>query len=92
MLAQLNAVKLGMGFAYLFCFLADNDPQLVRLPEATTEKKIAAWALTHPDLIATERVRVCVRFLVDAIFEYKQMISGNAVGLKRRADWNVLLC
>jgi len=80
MLAHLNAVKAGMGFAHLFCFLADSDPALVRLPEATTDRAITTWAVTHPDVIATERVRVCVRFLVDAIFEHERNIGGNAVG------------
>jgi DNA-binding transcriptional LysR family regulator len=76
MLAQLNAVKAGLGFAYLMCFLADSEPGLVRLPDAGPEQTIPAWALTHPDMIATERVRVCVRFLVDAIFEREHMIRG----------------
>ncbi|MGR3290331.1 MAG: hypothetical protein ACU0C9_03950 [Paracoccaceae bacterium] len=61
MLVHMNAVKAGMGMAYLFCFLADTDPDLVRLPKATTDKAITAWALTHPDVMMTERVRDCVR-------------------------------
>ena len=80
MQVHLNAVKAGMGFAYLLCFLADNEPELVRLPGATTENVIATWALTHPDTIATERVRVCVRFLVNAIFERESLIRGDEFG------------
>jgi DNA-binding transcriptional LysR family regulator len=79
MLAQLNAVKAGLGFAYLMCFLADSEPGLERLPGAGPEKTIPAWALTHPDVIATERVRVCVRYLVDAIFEREQVIGGKGL-------------
>jgi len=77
MLAQLNAVKASMGFAHLFCFLADKEPLLARLPKATTDQKITAWALTHPDMIATERVRVCVKFLVDEIFKHEHLIGGE---------------
>ena len=74
--AQLNAAKEGMGIASLGCFLADRDSGLVRVPPATPKKGRPAWVLTHPDLITTERVRVCVRFLVEAIFKHETQIAG----------------
>ena len=75
--AHLQAVKSGMGFAYLFCFMADRDKDLVRLPQADTDKGVTAWILTHPDMIATERVRVCTRYLVDAIQKQEPMLQGQ---------------
>lgn len=77
MLAHYNAVKAGMGFGYLFFFLADSDPDLVRISETETDQAITVWALTHPDIVATERVRVCVRFLVEEISKLEERISGR---------------
>lgn len=68
MLAQVNAVKAGLGFGYLFCFLADADPELVRLPKSPTDKVITSWVVTHPDTTSTERVRVCARYITEAIW------------------------
>jgi len=75
--AQLEAVKEGLGFAYLFCFMADSEPRLIRIPGEITQILVPAWVLTHPDLISTERVRVCVRFLVDAIFKHERQLRGQ---------------
>ncbi len=76
MLVHLNAVKAGMGFAYLLCFLADTEETLVRLSDTTSMKMIPAWVLTHPDLTATERVRMCARYIVDAIHKQENQIRG----------------
>lgn len=78
MLAHFNAVKAGMGFGYLFCYLADAEPGLKRISQATSDQAITAWALTHPDTVATERVRVCVRFLVEEMRRQEQRILGRA--------------
>lgn len=75
-LALQEAVKAGLGFAYLFCFTADNDPKLVRLPDIEMQF-IPAWILTHPDSIATERVKVFTRFLWDALNQDSDLIQGN---------------
>lgn len=79
MQAQQSAVKAGMGIAYLNCFAADTEPELVRLADPKVAHSLPTWALTHPDLVATERVRVCVRFLVEAIFEREDQIRGSNI-------------
>ena len=71
-----EAVKAGLGFAYLFCFTADKDPQLTRLPNID-KQYIPAWILTHPDSVATERVKVFARFLWDELNADVERISGN---------------
>jgi len=78
MQAQQSAIKAGMGFGYLNCFTADADPQLVRLTQPNAAHALPTWALTHPDLVATERVRVAVRFLVDAFFRHEAQIQGTS--------------
>lgn len=77
MLVQFNAVKAGLGFGHLLCFLADTDPELVRLPNSSSDKTIPAWVMTHPDLASTERVRVCARYLAEAIWKMEKMIRGS---------------
>ena len=75
--AQIQAVKAGLGFAYLFCFMADLEPGLIRVPGDADQKLIPAWILTHPDLVTTERVRMCVRFLREAIFRHESQLRGQ---------------
>lgn len=77
MLAHLNAVKAGLGFGYLFCFLADTDPELELLQNSPTDKAITTWVVTHPDLASTERVRVCARYLTEAIWKMENKIRGS---------------
>ncbi|WP_028863624.1 LysR family transcriptional regulator [Psychromonas aquimarina] len=77
--SQLQAVKAGMGFAYLFCFMADQESELIRVPSEASLKYIPAWILTHPDLVSTERVRVCVRYLVEAIFKCESLLKGQKI-------------
>ncbi|OUR73772.1 hypothetical protein A9Q77_05195 [Marinomonas sp. 42_23_T18] len=71
-----EAVKAGLGFAYLFSFTAEKEPQLERLNGAEMQF-IPAWILTHPDSIATERVKVFARFLWSALNEEAELISGK---------------
>lgn len=77
MMAHQSAIKAGMGFGYLFQFLADPDPELVMLPHSPTHRGMSTWVVTHPDLASTERVRVCARFLVDAMWELERQITGT---------------
>jgi DNA-binding transcriptional LysR family regulator len=76
-MAQIAAIKAGMGIGMLGCFLADREPDLVRVPGVDVGKGRQAWVLTHPDLKTTERVRVCVRFLFDAVAKHTDLISGR---------------
>lgn len=77
MQTHIEAVKAGMGFGYLFCFVADPEAALMRLPNAPIQQ-VNAWVLTHPDMTSTERVRICARFLKEAIWEQEMQISGQA--------------
>lgn len=79
--SHLQALKNGLGFTNLFCFVGDADPELVRLPGQEQLKFMPVWILTHPDLITTERVRVCVRFLLDALKQYEKQLRGETSSL-----------
>ncbi len=75
-LAQVEAAKAGLGVAILPCFVGDATPELMRVPDAGVYKSRQGWVLTHPDLKTTERVRTCVRFLVDAIQGHAELVTG----------------
>lgn len=75
--AHLQAVKAGLGCSILFCFIGDKEPSLVRLPGQTKLKSSPCWILTHPDLLTTERVRVFVRFLREAIYKREFELNGS---------------
>lgn len=80
LLAQVEAVKAGLGMAILPCFLGDADPALMRVPGAGIIEGRPGWVLTHPDLKTSERVRACVRFLVQKIETHTPLVSGHLEG------------
>lgn len=75
--AHLQAVKAELGCSILFCFIGDKEPDLVRLPGQTKLKSSPAWILTHPDVFTTERVRIFVRFLREALQKRAADLNGN---------------
>ncbi|MCZ6589396.1 MAG: LysR family transcriptional regulator [Alphaproteobacteria bacterium] len=77
MLLQLEAAKAGLGMAIVSCFVGDKEPSLTRVPPGGIYQSMPGWVLTHPDLRTTERVRACVRFLVDAINSHEALITGQ---------------
>ena len=54
----LEAVRSGMGMAYMPCFSCYNDPDIVRVPGATIVHHSDMWVLTHKDLRLSARMRV----------------------------------
>ena len=59
----LAAVRAGAGVAALPCFVADNDPDLVRCLPPRHKEERGIWLLTHERLRHTPRVRVVLDFL-----------------------------
>jgi len=76
-MAHLQAVKSGLGFSDLMCLIADQEPSLVRVPEQGALRFNRAWIVNHPDLVSTERVKVCVRFLHEALNKHAAAIGGD---------------
>jgi DNA-binding transcriptional LysR family regulator len=60
---KLEAVKAGHGIAPLFCFLAEPEPQLIRLTEPEPLFDTAIWLLSHPNLRQVARVRAFMEFI-----------------------------
>lgn len=54
----IEAVRAGMGMAYMPCFACYSDPDIVRVPGATIYHQADMWVLTHKDLRLSARMRV----------------------------------
>ncbi|PCK09918.1 MAG: hypothetical protein COA42_01275 [Alteromonadaceae bacterium] len=76
-LAQLHAVKAGMGISMLPCFLCDLEPDLVRIPEGVKWHSFDIWMLSHPDLRETVRFRELRQFLRDSFRSSSAVWTGD---------------
>ncbi|AJJ20152.1 LysR family transcriptional regulator [Yersinia intermedia] len=67
--SQISAVKANLGLAVLSCFIASQHHDLVKV--IPTEKVFSEdiWLVSHPDLVASSRVRAVADFLVEIITE-----------------------
>lgn len=61
---MLQGVRDGMGVAVLPSYIADADPELVRLTPSVPELAIDLWMLTHPDLRHVGRIRALFDLIV----------------------------
>lgn len=65
-----------MGVTMLPCYIGDTDPALCRLDLPLAPSTWGVWVLSHVDLRATARVRVCREFLGDIIEWQRTLIAG----------------
>jgi DNA-binding transcriptional LysR family regulator len=74
---QLHAAQGGFGIAAIPCFMADTDPQLVRLfpPEKRMANKL--WLLVHRDLRRNARVRAFSDFMYQSIVTDRDLLEGR---------------
>lgn len=72
-----EALRAGVGVAYLLCFLADEDPALVRLRPPEPALETGLWLLVHEDLRATGRVRVFLDFMAEAIGRHRRRLAAG---------------
>ena len=76
-LLQLSAVREGLGIAMLPCFMADQYPELQRVPDQRCEEAYQIWLFTHRDLRRTSRVRVFMAAMVAAFERSKPLLQGQ---------------
>lgn len=73
----LSAVRAGAGLAALPCFVADQDPALVRcLPPVRDAGERGIWLLTHERLRAVRRVRAVMDFLAPPLAALARTATG----------------
>jgi len=73
---MLACVSNHMGLARIPCYIGESVRDLYRLDLPLTPSTWGVWVLSHVDLRATARVRVCREFLVDIIEQQKILIEG----------------
>ena len=67
----------GFGVGGQTCFIADRDPQLVRvLPEHDVRFEI--WLVTHPGLRRSARIRALYDFLGERLTAARPLLAGEA--------------
>ncbi len=72
----LAAARAGVGVAVLPCFVAEGDPELVRLagPEPATYE---LWLLVHGDLRRTPRVRAVIEWVDEVVERARTRLCGR---------------
>lgn len=77
-LDQVHAAAAGMGMTTVPQFLADRVGGLVRVPGTGPVGTRPLWALSHPDLRTSVRIRAFVKFLAEALVELAPAMAGDA--------------
>ena len=73
-----NVLRQGQGIGLLPCFMAEGDPDLVRLPEVDLIPDMEIWALTHVDVLKNPRVRLLMDHLYRAFADQRNFIEGHS--------------
>lgn len=78
LVAQLGAVKAGIGLAVLPCYLGDGDDGVTRaLPEPIAELTGELWIVTHADLKTTARVRAFFDLVGEGLARERDLFEGR---------------
>lgn len=67
LIAQLNATMAGAGLCVLPCFIANDEPSLIRVLPSEFRLTRSFWLLLHSDLRNIARVRVTADFIVEQV-------------------------
>ena len=67
LIAQLNSTIAGAGICVLPCFIADDEPKLVRVLRGEFKLVRTFWLVLHSDLRNIARVRVTADFIVEQV-------------------------
>ena len=71
------ATRNHLGLSRMPCYIGDSDPGLRRLDVPLKLSDWGVWILSHVDLRATARVRVCREFLLNTIEQQRSLILGE---------------
>jgi len=70
-----EALHYQMGMAYLPCFSAYYEPNIVRVPGATIVHQMDMWVLTHKDLRLSARMRVLREIIFEEFNQIRHQID-----------------
>lgn len=74
---QQAAARGGLGLTLLPCFVADHDPGLVRVSDASPTRSRDIWLLTHDDLRHTAKIRAFMQFAETVLRANKNRFLGR---------------
>ena len=77
-LLTLAAVKQGAGLAYLPCFLADPEPDIIRHAPPEERHDLGVWLLYHKDLSGVRRVGSLRKFMLREFELAKPELVGRS--------------
>lgn len=77
---RFSALKQGLGMGRAACFMADNDPDLVRLKGAPVVEAETLWLLCHPDFANTARAKAALAYFSDAMRRHRPLLQGGLYG------------
>lgn len=72
-----DAVRYRMGMAYMPCFMAFDDPEIVRVPDASIVHQSDMWVLTHKDLRLSARLRVLREVIADEFDKIRKQLDSR---------------
>ena len=70
----------GYGMTSGACYMDDRNSALMRVPCTAPQPLQDIWVLTHPDLHKTPRIKLVMKFLIDAIMAKQDLIEGRLGG------------
>ncbi|MEM9601176.1 MAG: hypothetical protein AAF926_09145, partial [Pseudomonadota bacterium] len=71
------ALKAGLGLSRAACFMADPDPDLIRLDDDPPVPLYGLWVLTHPDLKTSSKVKALMKALSASLSDRRDHIEGQ---------------
>jgi DNA-binding transcriptional LysR family regulator len=77
MLARLGAVRDAVGLGMLPCFIADREPELVRIGPVRPEAAAGLWVLCHADLRRNAKVRALVDFTYQGLVRQRERFEAR---------------
>jgi DNA-binding transcriptional LysR family regulator len=77
-LALTNAVAEGFGIGYVPCYLADEDPRMVRLWPDVAPRIVPLWLVHHEDLRRTARIRLVSDAIAAALRREARVLRGES--------------
>lgn len=71
-----NVMKKGQAIGRNACYMADQEPELIRLPDFDPTPAQDLWVLTHPDLRNSPKIKTLMTFLYTKLQSKKDLIVG----------------
>lgn len=74
----LEALRYRMGMAYMQCFVAHGERDIVRVPGATIVHQSDMWVLTHKDLRLSARMRALREIIAEEFAKIKHQLDTRS--------------